>query len=87
MQTRLRAELHAHPLPAVSAGGSLSQEDLAELNTLPFLDAVVRETLRLHAPVPSTIRNAVCDDVIPLAAPFIGRDGVARDSIQCVRTH
>ena len=33
-----------------------------ELNALPYLDAVVRETMRVHAPVPSSIRIATRDD-------------------------
>ncbi|KAF6758735.1 cytochrome P450 [Ephemerocybe angulata] len=52
-----------------------------ELNALPYLDAVVRETLRLHAPVGSTMRVAVKDDVIPLSQPVIDRYGKAHDSI------
>ncbi|KAK0227770.1 cytochrome P450 [Armillaria fumosa] len=53
-----------------------------ELNALPYLDWVVRETLRVHAPVPSTIRTAGKDDVIPLSRPFIDRKGVVQDSIR-----
>ncbi|OCH88173.1 cytochrome P450 [Obba rivulosa] len=29
-----------------------------ELNSLPYLDAVVRDMLRVHAPVPDTLRQA-----------------------------
>jgi len=46
-----------------------------ELNSLPYLDAFVREVLRLYAPVTSTGRMANRDDVIPLAAPVRGKDG------------
>lgn len=43
--------------------------DMDELNSLKYLDAVVRETMRLHAPVPSTTREATKDDVsLPLSA-------------------
>lgn len=55
-----------------------------ELNTLPYLDAVVRETLRLYAPVASTSRNAEEDCVIPLAEPIIDRNGVKKTEILCV---
>ena len=53
-----------------------------ELNALPYLDMVVREALRLHCPVPSTIREAMADDVIPLNKPFVDKNGVTHDSIQ-----
>uniref|UniRef100_A0A8H7Y1G3 Cytochrome P450 n=1 Tax=Psilocybe cubensis TaxID=181762 RepID=A0A8H7Y1G3_PSICU len=45
------------------------------LNSLPYLDAVVRETLRVHAPVGSSIRVAVKDDIIPLGKPIRDRNG------------
>ncbi|VDB85149.1 unnamed protein product [Peniophora sp. CBMAI 1063] len=48
----------------------------AELDHLPYLDAVVRETLRIHPPVFGTEREAVQDDVVPLKTPYIGTDGV-----------
>lgn len=34
-----------------------------ELNSLKYMDWVVRETMRLYAPVPSTVRMATKDDV------------------------
>ncbi|KAJ2927086.1 hypothetical protein H1R20_g10025, partial [Candolleomyces eurysporus] len=52
-----------------------------ELNALPYLDAVVRETLRIHAPVPSTLRVAVEDDVLPLTTPVTDRNGKVYESI------
>lgn len=51
------------------------------LSALPFLDAVVRETLRVHAPVPSTGRYTVRDDVIPLSTPFVDLTGMVRSEI------
>ena len=55
-----------------------------ELSSLPYLDAVVRETLRIHAPVPSTIRISMKDDVIPVGEPYVDRHGQVQDSIRCV---
>jgi cytochrome P450 len=55
-----------------------------QLNALPYLDMVVRETLRVHAPVPSTIRVAMKDDVLPLSKPFTDRRGHVQTSIQYV---
>ncbi|KAE9397676.1 cytochrome P450 [Gymnopus androsaceus JB14] len=51
------------------------------LNSLPYLDAVVRETLRVHAPVPSTGRVAMKNDILPLATPFTDKNGVVHDGI------
>ena len=45
-----------------------------DLNSLPYLDAVVREALRLHAPVWQISRVAVKDDIVPLAVPVLGHD-------------
>lgn len=54
-----------------------------ELNALPYLDAVVRETLRIHAPVPATSRVAVQDDILPLSTPVQDKSGKMLDSIRC----
>ncbi|KAJ7144946.1 cytochrome P450 [Mycena crocata] len=72
-QTRLRNELLALPT---------DNPTMDELNGLPYLDCVVRETLRLHAPVPGTIRKATQDDVVPLAIPFIDVNGVVHESLK-----
>ncbi|KAL4249283.1 Cytochrome P450 monooxygenase [Abortiporus biennis] len=45
------------------------QETIDQILNHPYLDAVLRETLRLHAPVASTMRVAVKDDWIPLDEP------------------
>lgn len=55
-----------------------------QLNSLPYLDMVVRETLRVHAPVPSTMRVAMKDDVLPLSKPFTDRKGNVHEGIRCV---
>ncbi|KAF9534062.1 cytochrome P450 [Crepidotus variabilis] len=60
---------------------STDNPTMDELNALPYLDAVVRETLRLHAPVTAAIRMAVQDDVLPLGQPVIGANGEMIDRI------
>ncbi|KAE9395500.1 cytochrome P450 [Gymnopus androsaceus JB14] len=37
---------------------------------LPYLDAIVHETLRLHPPLTETTRVASADDILPLSAPL-----------------
>ena len=55
-----------------------------ELNSLYYLDQVVREVLRLYAPVPMLMREAVADDVVPLAAPVVDARGRACSSVRWV---
>ena len=55
-----------------------------DLMALPYLDAVVKETLRIHAPVAQTVRIATKDDMIPVGKSYTDKEGVVRDSIQCV---
>ena len=52
-----------------------------ELNSLSYLDSVVRETLRLHTPVAGTIRVAMKDDVVPLGTSFVDKKGKVCDNI------
>lgn len=52
-----------------------------ELNALPYLENVVRETMRLHAPVSSTVRVAARDDLIPLETPYQDKNGIMRHEI------
>lgn len=61
---------------------STDNPTMEELNALPYLDAVVRETLRLHAPASSTVRQAMKDDIIPLATPFTDKEGVLHHEIR-----
>ena len=52
-----------------------------ELNALPYLDAVVRETLRIHTPIRSTLRVATRDDILPLSEPIKDKYGRLMDEI------
>ncbi|KAF7304212.1 hypothetical protein MIND_00653400 [Mycena indigotica] len=48
---------------------------LDELNALPYLEQVVRETLRAHSPVTAMQRKAMYDDALPLSKPIVDREG------------
>ncbi|KAI0640363.1 cytochrome P450 [Trametes meyenii] len=61
----IQAKLH-EKLLAVDTDAPMMNEH----NALPYLDCVVRESLRMHAPVPRTERIAIRDIVVPLDTPF-----------------
>ncbi|KAJ7832617.1 cytochrome P450, partial [Mycena leptocephala] len=69
IQTRLRAEL----LTVDSDNPAMDK-----LNALPYLECVVRETLRADPPVP-----AVCaHDIIPLHTPYKDRNGILHETLR-----
>nr|BAK09372.1 cytochrome P450 [Postia placenta] len=83
IQTRLRAELLA--VAPTASLAALTSEEIASLyaavTDLPFLENVVRESLRLIPPVHSSIRVATQDDVVPTSVPVRTRmpDGSVQD--------
>jgi cytochrome P450 len=82
VQVRLRAECSALVLSgAASNNAPLDADALGTLDKLPLLDAVIRETLRLHAPFTGALRTSLVDDEIPLAKPFVDAHGVSHDTI------
>lgn len=60
-QTRLRNEIHAN-LPSIDDGSTPVTDKVLE--RLPFLHAVCQEVLRVHSPVPLTLREAATDTSI-----------------------
>ncbi|KAI0669354.1 cytochrome P450 [Trametes maxima] len=55
--------------------------DYDALVSLPYLDAVCRETLRLHPPVTTVFRETRQDIVMPLSEPVTGIDGTKMNEI------
>ena len=72
-QTKLREEI---------SNISTDNPTMDDLNGLPYMDAVVRETLRLYPPLPSVLREARKDDCIPLSTPFTDKKGIVRNDIR-----
>ncbi|KAI5999039.1 cytochrome P450 [Pisolithus marmoratus] len=76
IQTKLREELS-------SFGGEISYDQLT--TGLPYLDAVVQETLRVHPAAQDRVRQANDDDIIPLSEPVQTKSGEVVDSIAVER--
>ncbi|KAJ7780141.1 cytochrome P450 [Mycena maculata] len=66
IQSKLREELLAVPSETPT---------FEQLNAIPYLENVIRETMRLHAPVDFTGRMVMEDDVLPLQTPFVDKKG------------
>ncbi|KDQ56786.1 hypothetical protein JAAARDRAFT_179466 [Jaapia argillacea MUCL 33604] len=73
-QTKLREELQTQ-----CGAGDPTWEEFT--NGLPYLDAVVHETLRHHPPLDQTNRIAAEDDIIPLSVPLQLSSGVSVDRV------
>jgi len=67
-QDKLRKEFR----DACHNNEELTHDDLV---SLPFLEAVCRETLRLYPPATGVIRTALSDVILPLSAPIHDVDG------------
>jgi cytochrome P450 len=89
-QSSLRSELFTIQHPTLAAvditSETIEQENAIqdlwkEINALPLLDNICRESLRIMSPLPSTLRVATVDDVLPVSAPFIGADGKMHDCV------
>ncbi|KAI6012677.1 cytochrome P450 [Pisolithus orientalis] len=78
IQSKLRDELLAF-------GSEPTYDQLQSSQTLPYLDAVVHESLRIHPPLTDFVRVAAEDDVIPLSEPVITKSGQAVNSISVAR--
>ncbi len=57
---------------------------MEELAELPYLDSVIRETLMVYAPVTTSLRVSVQDDVLPVSKPFVDRNGLVQNQIRYV---
>ncbi|KAI1786411.1 cytochrome P450 [Ganoderma leucocontextum] len=77
VQEKLRHEL-SEAREIVGNGKDIPYDDLVKL---PYLDAVCRETLRLHPPLNLIGRRAVKDMIVPLSSAVRGKDGTLVNEI------
>ncbi|RXW24956.1 hypothetical protein EST38_g866 [Candolleomyces aberdarensis] len=79
VQNRLREELLSALPDTLEDMSTLTEDEVhslyATVESLPFLENVIRESLRLVPPVHSSIRVATEDDEIPTSFPIVLKDG------------
>jgi len=73
VQDKLRAEIN-EAWEKVKAQGR-SEFIGSDFDDMPYLTAVGKETLRIHAPTVEVARAAWSDDVVPLSKPIVGISG------------
>ncbi|KAJ6618483.1 hypothetical protein B0H10DRAFT_1947506 [Mycena sp. CBHHK59/15] len=71
-----------HVAPDYRSVTGVANPSVDELNALHYLDCVVREMLRAHAPVVASFRVAMHNDVIPLETPYTDRTGTVHETIR-----
>lgn len=83
VQDRVRKEIQDQVKKEAEEADSLTEEERAiydiqpvrDINSLPLLDKVVKESVRMLPSVPSTVRVALKDDVVPLSKSYKRADG------------
>jgi len=84
LQDSLRAELRTLTSPAVGHDDVTVLSEPAILDELPLLDALVMETLRLHAPNPARLRRVVPSAGLNLHGYFIPPDTIISSNAYCL---
>jgi cytochrome P450 len=79
VQAKLRDEIRATE-QAIAARGA-SDISANDLENMPYLNAVIKESMRVHPAVYHNFRQSVKDDLLPLSTPIQGTDGVTRTSL------
>lgn len=78
-QNKLREE--------IITSGIVDRDEVSydELMTLPYLDAICKETLRVHPPINFMARTARKDVILPLGTPCKSEDGQSEMDHLCIR--
>lgn len=84
VQARLKEELATVPVytPSQVCGQDEIMAHFDAIDHLPYLDAVMKETIRLSPSIHSTIRVATTDDEIPLSEEMVMRDGTVEKTFK-----
>ncbi|TCD69776.1 cytochrome P450-dit2 [Steccherinum ochraceum] len=67
-QEKLREEISE-----ASRDGDIPYDELVD--RMPYMDAICRETLRLHPPVTFVFRESLKDNILPFSEPITTKDG------------
>ncbi|KAF8131862.1 cytochrome P450 [Boletus edulis] len=73
VQSKLRDEIRKTEATIRARGDP--QLTVADLEAMTYLNAVVKEGLRLHPPAPHSLRIARQEDILPLSKPIITESG------------
>lgn len=83
IQTRLRREIHDMQA-AIWARGD-TELSASDLDAMPLIQAVIKETLRMHPVVPHSFRYPLADDVLPLSKPVVTKSGEVMTELPIVK--
>jgi cytochrome P450 len=90
VQERLRAEIQAAKKQHALEGSAGTYEGclVGDVHALPYLECCIKESLRLMTALPSTVREATEDDVVPLSKAYRSADGKSTfDSVVIPKGH
>ncbi|KAI0340347.1 cytochrome P450 [Trametopsis cervina] len=80
-QVKLREEIRAKRSEIATKYGGGADFKMEDLESMPFLQAMLKEVLRFHPIVYQVLRRAGRDDVIPLSQPITTANGDVIDQI------
>ncbi|KAF8532178.1 cytochrome P450 [Gautieria morchelliformis] len=78
VQDRLRQEINTKQAEIGGDDATFTQEDY---DSMSYLNAVLKESMRMNPALGQTFRTNHADDVLPLSKPILGTDGKMHDEI------